>query len=256
MAFSPDFRGYAQARPATAAIDENLRAYMLHVYNWMASGLLLTGIVAYGVMHTALMGLFYHQVINGFGQAVIRPTMLCYVMMFAPLLFVMVLSFGVERLSRQQAQALFWVFCGVMGASLTNIFLVYTQNSIAQVFFVTAASFAGLSLIGYTTRRNLTGLGSFCAMGVIGILVAMVVNGLFLHSGATQLGIAICGVLAFAGLTAYDTQRIKSSFVNYVYAMGPDRAAKQSINDALALYLNFINLFMFILQLVGNRNDR
>jgi uncharacterized protein len=256
MAFSPDFRGYAQTAPGTAAIDDSLRAYMLRVYNWMASGLLLTGIVAYVIAHTSLLGLFYQPVTDGFGRTLIRPTLLADAAMLSPLAFVLVLSFGVNRLSVSAAQGLFWAFCTAMGASLTNIFLAYTGVSIVQVFFITAASFAGLSLYGYTTRRNLTGLGAFCVMGVWGLMLSMLVNGFLLHSAPFQLGISICGVLAFAGLTAFDTQRIKSNYVGYAYAGGQAGLAKQSVYDALSLYMNFINLFMFLLQIMGNRSDR
>jgi FtsH-binding integral membrane protein len=167
----------------------------------------------------------------------------------------MVLSFGVNKLSTTTVQAIFWVFCAAMGASLTNIFLVYTQMSITEVFFITAGTFAGTSLYGYTTKANLTGFGSFLMMGLIGIIIAMVVN-MFLHSPAIQFAVSVLGVLIFVGLTAYDTQRIKTSYLQYGSSYGTAMAGKRSVYDALGLYLNFINLFMFLLQLFGQRNSR
>ena len=259
MAFIPEYRT-AAGRPAAgvAAVDAGLRAYMLRVYNWMASGLVLTGIVAYGVANTGLRDLFYQAVTmqNAYGESatVLRPTGLGYLTMIAPLAFVMVLSFGVNRLSRTSAQALFWVFCAAMGASLTNLFFVYEQASIARVFFITAATFAGMSLVGYTTRTDLTRFGSFLFMGLIGIVVAFVVN-MFLHSAMVQFVASIIGVLVFTGLTAFDTQRIKLTYQNYLYAAGTEVAAKRSVYDALALYLNFINLFTLLLQLTGTRSS-
>jgi FtsH-binding integral membrane protein len=174
--------------------------------------------------------------------------------MFAPLGFVLVLSLGVNRLSTSAAQGLFWVFCAAMGASLTNIFLIYTNDSIVRVFFITAATFAGTSLYGYTTRSDLTRMGSFLFMGLFGLIIASVVN-LFMQSSALQFAVSVIGVIVFTGLTAYDTQRIKSSYLQIAYADGPDGAAKRSVYDALSLYLNFINLFMMLLQLLGNRNN-
>jgi FtsH-binding integral membrane protein len=226
---------------------------MLRVYNWMASGLLLTGIVAFGIANTGLINAFYPLVQTPYGLAH-HPTALAMIAMFAPLGFVLVLSLGVNRLSTSAAQALFWVFCAAMGASLTNIFLVYTESSIARVFFITAATFAGTSLYGYTTRADLSRMGSFLFMGLIGIIIASLVN-IFLQSSALQFALSIIGVIVFTGLTAYDTQRIKTSYLQYAYAEGPDGAAKRSVYDALSLYLNFINLFMMLLQLLGNRNN-
>ena len=259
MAFIPEYRA-ASARSATgvAAVDDGLRTYMLRVYNWMASGLVLTGIVAYGVANTGLRDVFYRAVTmqNTFGDSVsvLRPTGLGYLSMIAPLAFVMVLSFGVNRLSKSSAQALFWVFCATMGASLTSIFFVYEQTSIVRVFFITAATFAGMSLWGYTTKSDITRFGSFLFMGLIGIMVAFVVN-MFLHSAMVQFVASIIGVLVFTGLTAFDTQRIKLTYQNYLYAAGPDEAAKRSVYDALGLYLNFINLFTLLLQLTGTRSN-
>lgn len=254
MAFVPDYRT-SSGRPAigAAVMDQGLRAHMLRVFNWMTSGLLLTGIVAYGVAHTQLQALFYQQVDTGYG-VVLRPTGLGLMSMIAPLAFIMVLSFGVNRLSRSAAQTLYWVFCAVMGASLTNIFAVYTETSIVRVFFITAATFAAMSLYGYTTRADLTRFGSFLFMGLIGVVLASVVN-MFLRSGELQFVFSIIGVLVFTGLTAFDVQRIKFSYTQYLYAAGPDEAAKHSVYDALSLYLNFINLFTLLLQLTGTRSS-
>ena len=226
---------------------------MLRVYNWMTSGLLLTGIVAYGVANTSLIELFYHQVATPRGIAV-APTLLGYAAIFAPLAFVMVLSFGVNRLSRPAVQGLFWAFAAVMGASLANIFLIYSGASIARVFFITSGTFAAMSLYGYTTKTDLSRMGSFLLMGLFGIVIAGLVN-MFVQSTALQFGISVIGVLVFVGLTAFDTQRIKADYVQHAYAAGSDGAAVRSVYDALALYLNFINLFMLLLQLVGNRNS-
>src|SRR5271166_1016280 len=230
MAFEPNTRAYptTQGVASTAVLDAGLRAYMLRVYNWMASGLVLTGIIAYAIatipqLHQA----FYREVTTAAGLQVTQPTGLAVLAMLAPLGFVLVLSFGVNRLSRTAAQTLFWCFCAAMGASLTSIFLVYEKTSIVEVFFITAGTFAAMSIWGYTTRSDLTRMGSFLFMGLIVI----------------------------TGLTAYDTQRIKADYVQYAYAIGPDGVAKRSVYDALNLYLNFINLFMLLLQLLGNRNS-
>ncbi len=261
MAYNPNGNSYRTVQPGYAAagsaavLDQGLRAYMLRVYNWMASGLVLTGLVAYVISHTSLINAFYPMVQVASGDFVRSPSPLAYIAIFLPLVFVMVMSFGINKLSTTAAQALFWVFCAAMGASLTNIFLVYTQTSITQVFFVTAGTFAGTSLYGYTTRRDLTSFGSFLIMGLIGILIAMLVN-VFLHSPAINFAISVLGVLIFTGLTAYDTQRIKTSYLQYGGSYGVDMAGKRSVYDALALYLNFINLFMFLLQLFGQRNNR
>jgi FtsH-binding integral membrane protein len=240
----------------SAALDAGLRAYMLRVYNWMASGLVLTGLVAFAIFSVpALHALFYTQQMNAAGEMVQVPTILSYIAIFAPLAFVMVLSFGVNRLSTQAAQTLFWVFCAAMGASLTTIFMVYTASSIGAVFFVTAGTFAATSLYGYTTGRDLTSMGSFMMMGLFGIIIASLVN-LFLHSPALQFALSIIGVFVFVGLTAYDTQRIKADYVQFGSSYGIEMAGKRSVYDALQLYLNFINLFLFLLQLFGQRNQR
>jgi FtsH-binding integral membrane protein len=254
MAYSPDFRTYPGTRSATAAsavLDAGLRAYMLRVYNWMASGLLLTGIVAYLIANTSAINAFY-PVVPGVGRT-ISP--LAMISMFAPLAFVLVLSLGVNRLSRQMAQTLYWLFCAAMGLSLTNIFLIYTSTSIVRVFFISAGTFAAMSLYGYSTRSDLSRWGSFLMMGLIGIIIASLVN-IFIGSTELQFLVSVIGVLVFVGLTAYDTQRIKVSYVQYAYAEGTEQAAKRSVYDALSLYLNFINLFMLLLQLLGNRNNQ
>ena len=182
------------------------------------------------------------------------PGALAYIAMFAPLAFMLVLSFGVNRLSKTAVQALFWAFCIAMGASITNIFKIYTGQSVTQVFFITAGTFAAMSLYGYTTRTDLTKFGSFLIMGLIGIIIAGLVN-MFVGSSALAFAISVIGVFIFVGLTAYDTQRIKADFVQYAHAYGPDEAAKRSVFDSLSLLLNFINLFMLLLQLIGVRTN-
>ena len=255
MAMSPNFRTYsgAQTAQSAAVLDAGLRAYMLRVYNWMASGLLLTGAVAYGIANTSLINAFYAPVQTAHGMA-IQPTGLAWVAMISPLAFVMVLSFGVNKLSTSTVQLLFWAFCAAMGASLTNIFIQYTGESIVRTFFITAATFGGMSLYGYATKADLSKMGSFLMMGLIGIVIAGLVN-MFLGSAGLQFAISIIGVLVFVGLTAYDTQRIKADYVQYSYAQGSDIAARRSVYDALGLLLNFINLFLLLLRLTGNRNS-
>jgi FtsH-binding integral membrane protein len=254
QSYRPLSEGYAGF--GAASLDQGLRAYMLRVYNWMASGLVLTGIIAYAIFAVpALNDLFYTSEQNAYGQLVQVPTILTYLAIFAPLGFVLVLSFGVNRLSTTTAQALFWAFCGAMGASLSTIFMVYTQTSITQVFFISAGTFAGTALYGYTTRRDLTSLGSFFFMGLIGLILASLVN-FFLHSSAVQFAISVLGVFIFVGLTAYDSQRIKADYLQFGASFGPALAAKRAVYDALQMYLNFINLFMFLLQLFGQRNNR
>ena len=258
MAFSPDYRTYPRASAATTAavLDAGLRAYMLRVYNWMASGLALTGIVAYGIFSIpALHELFYRSGVTASGMVVRdQPTLLAMIAVFAPLAFVLVLSLGVNRLSRSTAQVLYWAFCAAMGASLTSIFVVYTSESIARVFFITAATFAAMSIYGYTTKTDLSRFGSFLMMGLFGIIIAGLVN-MFMRSSALQFAISIIGVVVFVGLTAWDTQRIKADYVQFAYAEGTEQAARRGVYDALSLYLNFINLFMSLLQIMGVRNN-
>jgi FtsH-binding integral membrane protein len=257
MAFSPDYRTYTGATRAAetaAVLDAGLRAYMLRVYNWMASGLVLTGIVAYAISSTSLINAFYPLVMTPSGRLMHAPTMLAWISVFAPLAFVLVLNVGVNKLSTTAVQALYWAFCLAMGASMANLFIIYTGESVARVFFITAGTFAGMSILGYTTKKDLTKFGSFLIMGLFGIILAMLVN-MFMHSAGLQFAISIIGVLVFTGLTAYDTQRIKSGFVQFAYAYGPNEAAKRSVYDALGLYLNFVNLFQMLLMLMGNRSS-
>ncbi|GBR04159.1 Bax inhibitor-1/YccA family protein [Acetobacter oeni] len=249
MSFS-DFRSSPSAVGApSAALDAGLRAYMLRVYNWMASGLLLTALVAYVVANTSVGTFFFHMTERG-----IAPTGLGWLAMIAPLGFVMVMSFGVNRLSRSAVQGLFWLFCGVMGASLASILLLYTGVSVARVFLVTAITFGATSLWGYTTGANLMRFQSFLTMGLIGLVVAGLVN-MFLHSPALYFVYSVVGVVLFTGLTAFDTQRIRATYPQFAYYEGPDQAAKRAVYDALGLYLNFINLFQFLLQFMGTRSN-
>jgi hypothetical protein len=227
------------AAPQTqVAFDAGLRTYMLKVYNYMASGVLLTGIVA---MLFASSGLAQDIMFGG------GP--LKWLIILSPLAIVFAMSFGQNKFSTFTLQAMFWGFAALMGLSMSTIFLVYTGASIAQTFFATAAAFLGLSLYGYTTKKDLSGWGSFLIMGVIGILVAMVIN-IFLQSTIMQLVISAIGVLIFAGLTAYDTQRIKSM---YSYVAGTDMVGKTVVLSALSLYLDFINMFQFLLYFMGGR---
>jgi len=224
-----------------AARDAGLRSYMLSVYNYMASGVLLTGIIALLFAPYA-------------GQVLIQPdgrgmSLLGWVVTLSPLAIVFAMSFGAQRMRASTLQLLFWAFAALMGLSMSTIFLVYTGTSIAQTFFATAAAYMGLSLYGYTTKRDLSGFGTFLIMGVVGILVAMVIN-MFLKSSAMSLAISAIGVLLFAGLTAYDTQRIKSM---YAYVQGTEMAGKTVILGALTLYLDFINMFQFLLSFMGDR---
>ena len=235
-------------RPAAGVqigVDVGLRDYMLRIYNYMASGLALTGIVA----------LIAYD--SGFYLSIAR-TPLIYLIILAPLGLVMWLSYGINRMQASTAQTLFWVYAGLMGLSLAGIFYVFTGASIARVFFITAGTFAGMSLWGYTTRRDLTGLGHFMWMGLIGILIAMAVNWVLAlfgaYSSALQFAISVIGVIVFVGLTAYDTQQLKEMYAEYQYADG-QTASKTAVMGALRLYLDFINLFMFMLQLLGTRRD-
>ena len=237
MAFGTN-RGMATTRVAErAVVDEGLRQYMLRVYNYMASGLALTGIVAYGVAATPPL------------IEAIYGTPLMWVVMFSPLIAVFFMGARIHKMSAAAAQATFWVFSVLMGLSLAHIFLIYTGASIARVFFITASLFGAMSLYGYTTKRDLTGWGSFLFMGLIGIIIAMVVN-IFLASSALDFAISVIGVLVFVGLTAYDTQNIKEM---YVASDSTAIATKKSIMGALRLYLDFINLFIMLLHLFGRR---
>lgn len=230
---SPSLNGEAIGR---ASYDAGLRRHMLSIYNYMASGVLLSGIVA----------LLFAR--SGMAEQVFG-TPLRWVIALAPLGFVMAMSFGVQRMKTSTLQMLFWAFSVAMGLSLSSIFFVYTGASIATTFFATAAAFAGLSLFGYTTKKDLSAMGSFLIMGVIGILVAMVIN-IFLQSNGLALAISILGVLIFAGLTAWDTQRLKNE---YQMLAGTEFAGKAVVMGALSLYLDFINMFQFLLTFLGDR---
>lgn len=217
--------------------DLGLRKHMLSIYNYMASGVLLTGIVALVMAQ------------SGLALALVGSPLL-WLVKLAPLGFILAISFGLNRMSYGTLQVLFWSFATVMGMSLSTIFLVYTGESIAATFFATAGAFAGLSLYGYTTKKDLSGFGTFLTMGVIGLIIAIVIN-IFLQSSTFALAISFIGVLIFAGLTAYDTQRLKTE---YQYLRGTEFAGKAIILGALSLYLDFINMFLFLLNFMGNRD--
>ena len=219
-----------------AARDVGLRSYMLKVYNYMASGVLLTGTVALLFANSGM-------------AAQVMATPLRWLVILAPLGFVFAMSFGVNRMQTSTLQALFWGFAVAMGLSMSTIFLVYTGTSIAQTFFAVSGAFLGLSLFGYTTKKDLSGFGTFLIMGVVGLLIAMVIN-IFIQSTAMGFAISAIGVLLFAGLTAYDTQKIKSM---YAHIAGSDMMGKAAIMSALTLYLDFINMFQFMLSFMGDR---
>ncbi len=224
-----------------ATRDVGLRSYMLSVYNYMASGVLLTGIVA------MLFAPYARDVLINSAGTGMSP--IGWIIMLAPLGFVMAMSFGLHRMSTATLQMLFWAFATVMGVSMSTIFITFTGVSIAQTFFAVAVAFLGLSLWGYTTKKDLSGWGTFLIMGVVGLLVAMVIN-IFLQSTAMHFAISAIGVLLFAGLTAYDTQKIKSM---YAHVAGTDMMGKVVIMGALNLYLDFVNMFTFLLSFMGNR---
>ncbi|MDG2001818.1 MAG: Bax inhibitor-1/YccA family protein [Novosphingobium sp.] len=230
---SPSVEGTAAGR---AGYDMGLRKHMLSIYNYMASGVLLSGIVALLMARSGM-------------AAAMMGSPLQWLVMLSPLAIVMAMSFGANRFGTGALQLMYWAFAILMGMSLSTIFLVYTGASIATTFFATAAAFAGLSLVGYTTKKDLSGMGSFLIMGLIGILVAMVIN-IFVQSSVMQLVISILGVLIFAGLTAYDTQRLK---MQYHELAGTKFAGKAVILGALSLYLDFINMFQFLLYFMGSR---
>ena len=238
---------------ATYAIDEGLRAYMLKVYNFMASGVLLTGFISLLVFEisggmeitlepSGLTGL------TSFGQLIFNSGFK-WLVMLAPLGIVMYMSFGIAKMSASKAQMTFWIFAALMGASLSSIFVVYTQMSIARVFFITSGTFGAMSIYGYTTKRDLTKLGSFLMMGLFGIIIASIVN-MFMQSGMMHYIISILGVLIFVGLTAYDTQKIKNI---YLVSDSGEIMGKKAVMGALTLYLDFINLFIMLLRLFGQR---
>ena len=236
----------AGAGARTVAIDEGLRAHMNKVYGLMSIGMVVTGLVAWAVGSSpALLSVFRDPV-------TLQPNILGWIIMFAPLGMVFLFGGMINRMSEAAAQVFFYAFAAVMGLSLSWIFAVFTGFSIAQTFFVTAIAFAGLSLWGYTTKKDISGWGSFLIMGVIGLIVASIIN-LFLGSPAIHFAISILGVLIFAGLTAYDTQKIKNTYLEMVHHGATDWLGKAAIMGALNLYLDFINMFMFLLQFLGNR---
>jgi FtsH-binding integral membrane protein len=241
---------YASVGVGADARDAGLRSYMLSVYNYMASGVLLTGIVALVFAKSGAINTLFTIQETSRGLAY-GPNLLGWVVMLAPLGIVMTMSFAQRSLSTGAMQALYWVYATLMGLSLSTIFLTYTDTSIAQVFFGTAAGFAGLSLWGYTTKRDLSGFGTFLIMGLVGLIVASIVN-LFVGSGPLSLAISVIGVLIFAGLTAYDTQKIKSM---YAYVGNTDMRGKAVVMGALTLYLDFINMFLFLLRLFGSQRN-
>ncbi|EJB05121.1 hypothetical protein GGI64_003448 [Rhizobium leguminosarum] len=239
-----DLRNYQSRAQTGEMIDQGLRAYMLKVYNLMALGLAITGVAAYLGFNFAVQD----GQLTQFGVLLFQSP-LRWVVILAPLAAVFFLSFRINSMSVAAAQTTFWVYAGLVGLSLSSIFLVYTGQSVVQTFFVTAASFGALSLYGYTTKRDLSAMGSFLIMGLFGLIIASIVN-VFLASSAMQFAISVIGVLIFAGLTAYDTQRIKEL---YLEADDVAVAGRKAIMGALTLYLDFINLFMFLLQFMGNR---
>jgi len=250
-------------------IDEGLRAYMLHVYNYMVLGLAITGLAALSIYMISVTGdagaaakilrngievparVAGTMYLTSIGYAIfVSPVK--WAIILAPLAMVFALSFGIQKVRPATAQVLFWIFAALIGLSLGSIFMVYTHTSIVRVFFITAASFGALSLWGYTTQRDLSGMGSFLIMGLFGVIIASLVN-LFMASSVLQFVISIVGVLVFAGLTAWDTQRLKSE---YLYGgMDGETAERSAILGALSLYLNFINIFTLLLQLFGQRDE-
>jgi hypothetical protein len=261
--------GQATGHAGSVAVDEGLRTYMLRVYNIMALGLAITGLAALGIYMLSVTGEMSAaaKIVRNGAEIPARIagnlylTQLGYyvyvspikwVIMLAPLAMVFLLGHGVERMRPAAAQIAYWIFAALMGLSLSAIFLVFTHTSIVRVFFITAASFGALSLWGYTTQRDLSAMGAFLLMGLFGIVLAGLVN-LFMASPALQFAISVIGVGVFAGLTAWDTQRLKNE---YLYgALDGDAAERSAIAGALSLYLNFINLFTLLLQLLGQREE-
>ncbi len=242
--------GGAVAGRVDASIDEGLRAHMLRVYNYMMIGLAITGVAAYATFSLSFQQVGGQLVPTQLGQTLFGSPLM-WVIIFAPLALVFFLSFRIEKMSVGAAQATFWIYAALLGVSLSTIFVAYAATSITQVFFITAATFGAVSLWGYTTKRDLTSMGSFLFMGLIGIIIASVVN-IFLGSGALAFAISIIGVLVFTGLTAYDTQKIKE-----MYYVGDDGtvAGRKAIMGALSLYLDFINLFLMMLRLFGQGRE-
>jgi uncharacterized protein len=230
----------------SAQIDAGLRAHMNKVYGTMSVGLLMTALVAWAVGSNDVLFSIFRDPMT------LRPNILGYVAMFLPLGMVFLFGSMINKLSAAGAQLFFYAFASAMGLSIAWIFVAYTGMSIASTFLVTSISFAGLSLYGYTTKKDISAWGSFLIMGVVGILIASIVN-MFIGSSALQFGIQVLGVLIFAGLTAYDTQKIKTDYIAHAHAMDQEWLTKSAIMGALSLYLDFINLFMFLLSFLGNR---
>ena len=241
---SYDYERNVKTRSSADQIDQGLRAYMNKVYSFMAVGLALTGVIAH--LTSTMAFDFRTNTMTAFGNA-IYGSPLAFVIMLAPLGFIIALNMGIAKMKESTVQVLFWAFAAVMGLSLSSIFIQYTGESVARVFFISAGAFGALSLYGYTTKKDLTGWGSFLFIGLIGILIASIVN-IFVASSALQFGISVIGVLVFAGLTAYDTQRIKA-----MYFDNSGQEGKKAIMGALTLYLDFINLFIMLIQLFGQR---
>ena len=239
-----DYERNVKARSSTDQIDLGLKAYMNKVYSFMAVGLALTGVIAH--LTSSMAFDFRTNTMTAFGNA-IYGSPLAFLIMLAPLGFIIALNMGIAKMKESTVQVLFWAFAAVMGLSLSSIFIQYTGESVARVFFISAGAFGALSLYGYTTKKDLTGWGSFLFIGLIGILIASIVN-IFVASSALQFGISVIGVLVFAGLTAYDTQRIKA-----MYFDNSGQEGKKAIMGALTLYLDFINLFIMLIQLFGQR---
>ena len=244
--------GQGAAQAGAAEIDQGLRSYMLGVYNYMTVGLAITGLVAMGTNMLAVAGHTANgrPIMTDFGMA-LYGSPLKWVVMLLPLAFVFFFSFRIDRMSASTARNVFLLFAAAMGLSLSSVLLVYTGASVTRAFFITSATFGALSLYGYTTKRDLSAMGSFLIMGLFGLMIASVVN-IFLQSSAMQFALSVLSVGIFAGLTAWDTQSIKE-----MYYSGDDSetAVKKSVNGALMLYLDFINIFTSILQLTGSRND-
>ncbi len=232
-----------------ATIDEGLRAYMLKVYNYMTTGLILTGFIAYFFGKASVAAYLPNGVVLTPLGNMLFNSGLAWIIMLAPLGFVFYLSARIHRMSSTSAQITFWIFASVMGLSLASIFIQFTGESIARVFFITAGTFGAMSLYGYTTKRDLTKFGGFLFMGLIGIILASIVN-IFLQSGPMAFAISVIGVLVFVGLTAYDTQNIKNM---YYSGDSEEIGSKKALMGALKLYLDFINLFILLLQLFGQR---
>ncbi len=249
MAFNDPFAtAQTQANTRAVEMDAGLRAYMLKIYNYMASALALTGVVAmFAANSPAVQKMLYTT--NEMGQMT-GMSGFGWIIAFAPLIMIMTMSFGLNRMSVGTLQATYWGFAALMGLSLSSVFLMYTGQSIARVFFITAGTFGGMSLYGYTTKRDLSGMGSFLMMGLIGLILASVVN-IFLQSSALAFATSVIGVLIFVGLTAYDTQKLKTMY--YQLAGTGEMMAKMSIMGALNLYMDFINMFLYMLRFFGDR---